>query len=83
MTKYIPRHNHVIVKRIQQEKTDTGIYLPDANRTIRFAKLEVVHPGVTEDLAVGDVVWAEDMYEKIDGDFGIIDSKFIHCIMKS
>lgn len=82
-SKYIPRHNHVIVKKQQQQKTEAGIYVPDIQRTQRFLKLEIVHPGNSTDLHRGDIVWAEDMYESIDAEYGIIDSKFIHCFIRS
>ena len=83
MTNYVPRYNHVIVEKIDKKEIASGLILPEKVHSERFVRLKVLHPGTSEDLHAGDLVWAEDMYEKLDAETGIIDSKFIHCIIRS
>jgi co-chaperonin GroES (HSP10) len=84
---YIPRNNLVMVEKTKVEEVNhSGIIMAESSRGDVFIELKVLAIGsaiTSQDLKVGDVVLAEDMFQpfnKNERDIGLIDQKFIHCI---
>lgn len=76
--KYNPFRDLILVKKIEEKQTVGGIVLPD-NKRSRFIKLEIlaVGPDVKLNLNQSDIVYAENMYQALDKEQGLILEQYV------
>lgn len=85
-TDYKPRYDLVLVEKLKEEKIVSGVILPMGQNSLigsSLIRLKVIEcgPDVKDsDLLSGKIVLAEDMFQAIKGEIGLINQKFIHCI---
>ena len=78
MKTYKPFRDNVIVQKLELK---SPIILADGVGTWIKVKVLAIGPLVTEKIAIGDIVWAENMFNKFDytkEDIGVILSKYLH-----
>lgn len=78
--KYKPFRDLVLVKKIEETQSASGIVLPE-KQSRHFVTLEVLEkgPDVKEDIQPGDVIIAEAMFEQLEkgSNIGLILSQYI------
>ena len=81
---YKPRNDLVLVEKIVEEKSVSGIVLPTDQGYTALSKFRVLSVGPqVSDLKLGDIILAEDASQEVDKvnkNIRIINQKYIHLI---
>jgi len=83
---YRPRNELVLVKLFKkyEKATAAGLIIPEETRDNGLIRSEVVAVGSkVTDLVKGDIVWSEQVHQKIvgqDEDIVLVNEKYIHVV---